>query len=210
MIQEAEVRSTIRPTLHLVGVTTRRMAAMVDWYAKVLGMTPVHQSSATLGKDAAVSVSAAWITNDRANHRIGLFSAPALRDAPDKAGLTRIQHVAFEYVTIDDLLNTYLRLKGLGIEPLIAADHGATTSLYYADPDGNGVELLVDNFGDSAESSEYMRTSPEFAAMPVGAYVDPEQLVAARQAGASFAELHRRAYAGEFTPATAVDPRVLL
>jgi catechol-2,3-dioxygenase len=182
----------------------------VGWYAKVLGMTPIHQSSAALGKGAAVSASAAWVTNDRANHRIGLISAPVLRDAPDKAGLTRIQHVAFEYVTIDDLLNTYLRLKGLGIEPLIAADHGATTALYYADPDGNSVELLVDNFGDWAASTEFMRTSPEFAAMPMGAYVDPEQLVAARQAGASFAELHRRAYAGEFTPATAVDPRVLL
>ncbi len=88
--------------------------------------------------------------------------------------------------------------------------HGATTALYYADPDGNSVELLVDNFGDWAESTEYMRTSPEFAAMPMGAYVDPEQLVAARQAGASFAELHHRAYAGEFAPSTAADPRVLL
>jgi catechol 2,3-dioxygenase len=118
--------------------------------------------------------------------------------------------VAFEYVTIDDLLNTYTRLKGLGIEPLLAADRGPTTSLYYEDPDGNSVELLVDNFGNWDESSEFMRTSPEFAAKPMGTYVDPDKLVAARKAGVSFAELHRRAYAGEFPPSGPVDPRVLM
>ena len=60
------------------------------------------------------------------------------------------------------------------------------------------------------ESSEFMRTSPEFAAKPMGTYVDPDKLVAARKAGMSFAELHRRAYAGEFPPAGPVDPRVLM
>jgi catechol 2,3-dioxygenase len=78
------------------------------------------------------------------------------------------------------------------------------------DPDGNSVELLVDNFGNWNESSEFMRTSPEFAAKPMCTYVDPDKLVAARQAGMSFAELHQRAYAGEFPPSGPVDPRVLL
>ncbi len=55
-----------------------------------------------------------------------------------------------------------------------------------------------------------MRTSPEFAAKPMGMYVDPDKLVAARKAGMSFAELHRRAYAGEFPPSGPVDPRVLM
>ncbi len=60
------------------------------------------------------------------------------------------------------------------------------------------------------ESSEFMRTSPEFAAKPMGTYADPDKLVAARKAGMSFAELHRRAYAGEFPPSGPVDPRVLM
>ena len=36
------------------------------------------------------------------------------------------------------------------------------------------------------------------------------QLMAAHKAGATLAELHRRAYAGEFPPARPMDPRVLL
>jgi catechol 2,3-dioxygenase len=40
------------------------------------------------------------------------------------------------------------QLKGLGIEPVLSTDHGATTLFYYEDPDRNSVELTVDNFGD--------------------------------------------------------------
>ena len=41
-----------------------------------------------------------------------------------------------------------------------------TFSYYYKDPDGNHVELQVDNFGDWGASTEWMRTSPEFHCQP--------------------------------------------
>jgi catechol 2,3-dioxygenase len=103
-----------------------------------------------------------------------------------------------------------VRLKGLGIEPHACLDHGMTTSFYYVDPDGNSVELQVDNFGTWEESSEWMRTSPQFSADPIGMPVDPDQMVEVRKAGASFADLHRRAYAGEFKPDSPLDLRVPL
>ncbi|MGA2703541.1 MAG: VOC family protein [Isosphaeraceae bacterium] len=89
----------------------------------------------------------------------------------------RLQHVAFKYPTVEDLLATYARLKGLGIEPVLTADHGATTGFYYEDPDRNSIELLADDFGDSKKSTECLRTSSEFAANPMGAYVDPDAMV---------------------------------
>ena len=78
------------------------------------------------------------------------------------------------------------------------------------DPDGNSVELQTDNFGNWEESTKWMRTSPLFAAEPIGMPVDPEQMVNAHQAGASFAELHQRAYAGEFKPSGPLDLHVPL
>lgn len=210
MSQSAERDTIIRPTLHHFGVTTRHLETMVDWYATVLGMAPVHTSSHPFGQEAPMSARAAWVSNDRANHRIGLIEWSGIRDDIDKHGHEKLQHVAFEYATLDDLLDTYERLKGQGIEPVLAADHGPTTSLYYADPDGNSVELLVDNCGNWDQSAEYMQTSPEFAAKPMGTYVAPDRLLAARRAGMSFAELHRRAYAGEFPPTHSVDPRDLM
>jgi len=80
--------------------------------------------------------------------------------------------------------------------------------MYYVDPDGNSVELQSDNFGDWSRSSEWMRTSPEFAQNPIGRNFDPDQLVAARVAGASPEEIHQRTYSGEFDPGTALDLRV--
>jgi len=55
-----------------------------------------------------------------------------------------------------------------------------------------------------------MKTSPDFAANPMGAYVDPEKMIAARKTGATPWELHERAHTGEFAPAHPFDPRILL
>ena len=50
----------------------------------------------------------------------------------------------------------------------------------------------------------------QFHQNSVGTSIDPEQLMAARKAGAKLAELHQRAYAGEFPPARPMDLRILL
>jgi hypothetical protein len=84
-----------------------------------------------------------------------------------------------------------------------------TMSLYYIDPDGNSVELQADNFGDWAKSSEFLATD-EFVASPIGTPFDPGLVVAARSEGATAAELHRRAYAGEFPASTPLDLRLPL
>lgn len=200
MSQGSEQSAIIRPTFHHFGVLTAHLEEMMNWYAKVLGMTTNFQST---------TIGIAFLSNDRAHHRMALIAWPGLKDDHDNNLHAKLQHVAFEYATIDDLLNTWERLKGLSIEPVLAADHGMTTAFYYKDPDGNSVELFVDNFGDWDKSNEYIRTSLEFHQNPMGAYVDPEQMMAAWKVGTSFADLHRRAYAGEFPPSRPMDPSVL-
>ena len=197
MAQDTANIPTVRPILHHFNLKTSRLEEMIAWYGVVVGMKPNYAFPG-----------GAWLTNDEANHRLALLVSPMLRDDPDKLMHNGFHHSAFEYPSMGDLLNTYVRLKALGIEPHASLDHGLTTSFYYLDPDGNSVELQSDNFGSWAESSEWMRTSPQFVANPIGMPVDPAQLLAAYQAGASFAELHRRAYAGEFQPAAPQDLRI--
>ena len=199
MSQEFEGSNPARPVLHHVNLKTTRLQEMIDWYATTVGLTTIFQFPG-----------GAWLTNDTANHRLALLVSSRISDDPGKLVHTGIHHTAFECATIDDLLRTYTRLKELGIMPHIALDHGMTLSFYYVDPDGNSVELQVDNFGDWAQSTEWMRTSPDFAADPIGKLVDPEQIIAARKAGASLAEIHHRAYAGEFPPSSPMDPRIPL
>ena len=196
----SNINSVVKhPTLHHVNLKTLKVQEMIDWYTIVVGMQLVYEFPG-----------GAWLTNAIANHRLALLTSPQLSDDPDKLVHSGMHHFAFEYATIDDLLTTYERLKELGIEPHACLDHGMTTSFYYVDPDGNSVELQVDNFGNWEESSAWMISSPEFAANPIGMPIDPAQMLAPHRDGVSFAELHRRAYAGEFKPDGPIDMRVPL
>ena len=199
MSHASEQPALIRPTFHHFGIVTAHLEETLDWYARVLGMTTVQSSHGLV-----------FLSNDRAHHRLAIISLPGTRDDSDSRPHAKLQHVAFEYATIDDLLTSWERLKGVEIEPVLAADHGPTTAFYYRDPDGNNIELFADNFGDWEQSSQYIRTSPAFQRNPMGAFVDPEQMMAARKAGATVAELHQRALAGAFLPPHPMDPRMLL
>jgi catechol 2,3-dioxygenase len=60
---------------------------------------------------------------------------------PDAIGL---DHVAFNIgTTLDELREAKARLEAAGIVPE-PIDHEVTKSLYFEDPDGNGIELYVD------------------------------------------------------------------
>jgi len=201
----------IHPKLQHYGVTTGNLDAMIDWYRKVLGMTVNYRASMPPGAQNRAPFSAmAFVGNDEVHHRIVFFEAPGAVPDPDKPRHVRVQHVAFEYQTIDDLLGTYARLKAVGIMPMMAVDEGLQTGLYYTDPDQNSVELNVNNYGNEWTATEHMRTASQSGERSTRAQIDPEKMIAARKAGASSWELHERAFAGEFAPAKPYDPRASL
>jgi catechol 2,3-dioxygenase len=86
----------------------------------IIGMTTTVQTSHGL----------VFLSNDRAHHRLAVLTLPGIMDNPAPHPHAKLQHVAFEYATIDDLLTSWERLKGMGIEPVLAADHGPTTAFY--------------------------------------------------------------------------------
>jgi catechol 2,3-dioxygenase len=164
--------------------------AMVKFYELVCGLQPVYYAA-----------HAAWLTNDEANHRIALLRLPGTHPPVDKPHSAGLHHTAFEYATFDEWLDNYIRLRDLGYLPVICLDHGMTISMYYADPDGNGVEIQVDAFNDWKLSKEWMWASQEFSEDQIGPQFDPEKLIEARAAGLSPAEIHKKARAGEYSPA---------
>jgi catechol 2,3-dioxygenase len=187
-----------RPVFHHALLKTARMQEMIDWYAAAVGIEANFQAPGI-----------AFLSNDGANHRISMVGNPQFRENPDFRRAVGLHHLAFEYDTVDDLLDTWERLHDeFGYEPHVAVHHGMTLSFYYVDPDGNSVELQADAFGDWKKSTKWMRESAEFKADPIGKYVVPAKMVAARSAGVKTEELLRRAYAGEYAPATPYDYRV--
>ena len=188
-VMRARAETTIRPVLHHVNFKTMQLQEMIDWYSKVVGVDVNFRFPG-----------GAWVSNDRANHRIAFLAVPRLKDDAEKVAHTGLHHTAFEYDSFDDLMSSYARLKGLGIEPDVCFNHGLSTSLYYADPDGNLVELQVDNFEDWDRSSEWMRTAPEFAANPIGVPFDADLVLAAHEDGVPFDQIREHSYAGKYPP----------
>ena len=176
--------SRIRPA-HFVHVVyrTRRFAEMVAWYQAALGCEVRHQNPVL-----------AFLSYDAEHHRVALINLDALH--PDASqdgarGAVGVDHVAYTYASAHDLLENYASLKAQGILPYWCIHHGVTMSMYYADPDGNQMELQVDAFATPAEADAFM-SGPRFARNPIGVEYDPEALLAKLRAGASEAELLAR------------------
>ena len=181
--------AVIHPKFHHFNLKTTRLQEMIDFYAVLVGAEVNFQDDV-----------GAWLSNDAANHRIALLAFPGFTDDPEKDTRTGLHHSAFEYAGFDELNSTYLRLKEAGITPALCLDHGMTLSYYYADPDGNNVELQVDNFGAWAKSKEWMQTSAEFKANPIGQFVDPERVASEHAADVEFDQIHAKAMAGGYAP----------
>jgi len=187
-------RPITRPIFHHTTFTTLKLDEMVSYYENVVGLEPVYHGT-----------QAAWLTNDAANHRIAFLALPGLKAPEDKGHTIGVHHTAFEYGSFEQWIDNYDRLAEQGIVPFMNLDHGMTMSMYYQDPEGNGIEIQVDTFGDWSRSKEFMWASEEFDANPIGVHFDPAQVSAAHAAGLSFAEIHAKATAGEYLPSVIPD-----
>jgi catechol-2,3-dioxygenase len=167
--------ATITPTkLAHVVLRSARFDDTVAWWKTVLGAHTVHESDVI-----------AFLTFDDEHHRLAIISNPDLGDqARAHAGL---EHIAFTYAGLDDLVATYERLRDAGIEPILPINHGMTLSLYYADPEGNQAELQID-LCDAATAESFM-ASDVFAANPLGVSYDPEEMARQHRAGEPVAAL---------------------
>ncbi len=179
----------IRPKLHHVTLKTTRLDQMIDWYSLVTGARVNFRDN-----------NAAWTSNDEANHRIAFLAVPGLQDDPEKERHNGMHHCAFEYDSFADLMASFDRLRKSGVEPAFCLDHGLTISLYYKDPEGNFVELQSDTFSDWKLSTEWMRTSPDFAANPIGTFFDPARVYDAFNAGTDFKVLQKSMREGAYLP----------
>jgi catechol-2,3-dioxygenase len=170
------MEAKIRPSkfAHVV-FRTNRYDEMVKWWCTVLEAEPVFANQMLT-----------FLTYDDEHHRVAIARFPQLVDRPsDAAGL---EHVAYTYASLGELLATYERLKSAGILPYWTINHGPTTSLYYRDPDGNQVELQVDNFATEEDLKAFF-ASGSFQQNPIGVGFDPDRLLARFRSGVPVEEL---------------------
>ena len=159
----------IRPArfVHVV-YRTRQFDRMISWYQTVFDCKVQYQNPVL-----------AFLTYDDEHHRVAIINLTAVQPDSGKdgrRGVIGVDHVAYTYGSVEDLLENYAQLKEKGIVPYWCVHHGVTMSMYYADPDGNQMELQVDAFASGDDANRYM-LGPHFEANPIGVEYDPDDVL---------------------------------
>ena len=170
----------IRPKkfVHVV-YRTRRFGEMVRWYETVFDAKVQYQNPAL-----------AFLTYDDEHHRFAFANLDVLKpegSEKEGRGLIGVDHVAYTYASLEDLLENYAQLKAQGIKPYWCIHHGITVSMYYADPDGNQMEFQVDCFRSNEEANRYMQ-GRRFAANPIVVEYDPDEWLRRLRSGTAPSE----------------------
>lgn len=175
----AAARGRVAPVkfAHIVFRTAQK-DAMVNWYRTVF------EAEVALANPLLT-----FLTFDAEHHRIAIVGVPDA--APQIRGAAAMDHCAFTYGSLGDLLSTFKRLRALDITPYWCINHGPNLSFYYRDPDGNQVELQVDVF-DSPAAIDAWFMSSDFGTNPIGVKFDPDELIRRFDAGEPEATLMAR------------------
>ena len=162
---------------HVV-LRTNHLDTMVKFYKDFLGAEAIYENEMLT-----------FLTYDDEHHRIAIISIPGTKNKDKET--CGLEHVAFTFPNLSDLLLAYRQRLQKGIKPFWPVNHGPTTSIYYKDPDGNMLETQVDNFHTPYEATVFM-ASQKFAENPYGVDFDPEELLARLVRGESEADLKKR------------------
>jgi catechol-2,3-dioxygenase len=175
----AAARGRIAPArlAHIVFRTARK-DELVAWYRTVFE-----------AEESLVNPFLTLLTFDDEHHRIAIAGMPGLEPKGERS--VGMEHCAFTYASLGDLLATYTRLRDAGITPYWCINHGPNLSCYYRDPDGNQVELTIDVFEGTQAVNDWYATS-DFATNPIGVVFDPDDLVQRFAAGEPLEALTHR------------------
>lgn len=113
----------------------RNKDSMLDFYTNVLGFQITDRGP--LAPDGPEVI---FLSQDpQEHHQIGMVDTKQNDDPPNS-----VNHFAFRVETFDEVQNlrkTLAPMEGIEITPLC---HGNALSIYFNDPEGNGVEVFWD------------------------------------------------------------------
>ena len=117
-------------------VNVQNMAAMLDFYTEVLGFEITDQGE--VGGQPVTFLS--QVETD--HHQL------AFMEHPHQTGgeRNRVAHFAFRVGSLDDVKTMHGRLQADDrVKSVSPVTHGNAWSVYFADPEGNGIEVFCDS-----------------------------------------------------------------
>ncbi|MEQ8348782.1 MAG: VOC family protein [Sneathiellaceae bacterium] len=186
------------PRISEIVLRTSSYDVLKTWYQAVLGVVPFFEhipegwqsrpQTADNRLDPNIRLCFLRVHNAFPYSQVvALFDVAGLERSDQASGL---HHMQFRHASLPVLFDRFERLRGAGIRPDTCFNHGPATSFYYADPDGNLVELSASNFDSEAAFLGYFAT-PAFQKNPAGIRIDPDDYLARHRGGEAQADLVR-------------------
>jgi catechol-2,3-dioxygenase len=116
------------------GIHVADVPRMEDFYTRVLGLLVSDRGTLPSGP-ALVFLS----RDPDEHHQMVLVSG-----RPPGVDYNVVNQISFKLPTLGDLQTMYGRVREEGIKEFRIVTHGNAWSIYFADPEGNRVELFVD------------------------------------------------------------------
>ena len=117
-----------------VGIFVTDIERMVDFYTRFLGFVVSDRGKA--GNDGEL----AFLTRDPREHHQLVMATGRPADVPFNV----VNQISFRVDSLGTLREMHERLKSEQMKILGSVTHGNALSVYFRDPEGNRVELLID------------------------------------------------------------------
>ncbi|MBW2282307.1 MAG: VOC family protein [Deltaproteobacteria bacterium] len=120
-----------------IGIHVHDMKRMVEFYTGLLGLEETDRGKLPLpGEPEIVFLSA----DPAEHHQIALVEGR--RDGGIEAGV--VNQLSFHVENLAELRRVKQAAEARGVERFMPLSHGRGWSLYFPDPEGNGIECFVD------------------------------------------------------------------
>jgi catechol 2,3-dioxygenase-like lactoylglutathione lyase family enzyme len=134
-----------------IGIYAFDLEKMVDFYSRVFGLMVTDRGKSGRGVDIA------FLSRDPIEHHQVAIAAGRPKDAVHST----VQQISFRVSSLENLREYYPWLVKERVAKLDPRTHGNAWSIYFADPEGNRVELYC--------------SSPWYVGQPFGEPFDPTE-----------------------------------
>jgi catechol 2,3-dioxygenase len=115
-----------------IGIYATDIEPMVDFYSRIFGLMVTDR-----GYSETRNVHIAFLSRDPSeHHQVAIASG-----RPKDASFTTINQISFRVQTLEELKQYYPMLLKEQVKKLDPRNHGNAWSIYFADPEGNRVEI---------------------------------------------------------------------
>lgn len=116
------------------GIHVTDMARMEEFYTRALGLLVSDRGALDHGPTLV------FLSRDPDEHH----QLVLVTGRPPGGGYNVVNQISFKLPTLADLKEAHARMREEGVKEFRIVTHGNAWSVYFADPEGNRVELFVD------------------------------------------------------------------